>query len=117
MSSSQGMQGPDRPTVGSRFSHGYQFPRTDHSSFARGDVLRIERLGDGAYAQIVVLEGDRGRRMFDVCGSWTTRGADGNRCVISSSSIELDELAATSTLVQLVRTILREREEAADAVA
>lgn len=107
MSSSSGMQGPARPTRGSRFSGGYQFPRTDQQSYRRERPLRVVALLGGACAEIVPLVGSGGRLMFDVCGRWTARGGDGEPVHVSSSTIVLDQLEATVEFTRLVREIER----------
>lgn len=100
------MNGPAH-TYGPRFSGGYQFPRTNAASYSREQPVRLERLGDGAYVQIVPLRGSHGRVMYDVYGSWRKRSDDGQLTIVSSSTIARDRLEASIEFQRLVREITR----------
>lgn len=102
------MQGPARLTYGSRFSGGYQFPRTDSAQLERLPAMRVEKLAGGAFAQIVPLTGGR-RTLYDVCGQWTARGAGGEAVNVSSSYIATDQLEAAAEFQKLIRQIAQEQ--------
>jgi hypothetical protein len=87
-------------THGPRFSHGYQFPRTDSARLGRGEAIRRERIPGVGTVEIVPLTGGR-RRQWDVCATWTD--SDGNGC--ASTYIATDELEANTEFVKLIREL------------
>ena len=89
-----------RQTYGARFSHGYQFPRTNSARLERGEPIAREDVPGVGVVEIVPLTGGR-RRQWDVCAVWTDRDGNG----YSSTYIATDELEARAEFVKLIREL------------
>jgi hypothetical protein len=92
-------------TTGPRFDGGYQFMRASSVQLKRRRPIKLEQLGDGAYAQIVPLTGGRAGQ-FDVCGEWRDRAG----VYVSSSYLAGDELEAIVEFQKLITTIRSEHQ-------
>jgi hypothetical protein len=91
-------------THGSRFSNGYQFPRTSSARLERGQPIARHVVPGVGEVQIVPLTGGR-RKAWDVCASWN-EGRDGK----ASTYIAGDELEARTEYQRAIAELQRVRD-------